>query len=301
MSSNAEHSYSNSQSQVKENEDKSFINAHKIVNNRSRLSVSERQIICKEKKVAEETSLRKSSLRSTRSNEFLSPLIEVIVESQVDISTVTMVSHNVLKKENKSLKMEKKQQNRKMKNVLRQNTQLKDENKSLAKEVKLLKSIINGKEERISCQNEIIDAERSKNDRLKSSLSKERRSRVINRGLANENRKLKVNMTEIISNLRKHQHMNDELIQLKEESEKRKAALEKTITIKNKCINELKNNMNVINESGDAALARRDRVIDRLSTELKEMKGAYKEISKNMKLLQKTNNRNKEKLIRTKE
>ena len=63
--------------------------------------------------------LRKLSFHSTRSNEFASPLKEVIVESQVDISTVTMVPRNALKKENKLLKREKKEQIRKVKNVVR--------------------------------------------------------------------------------------------------------------------------------------------------------------------------------------
>ena len=69
-------------------------------------------------------------------------------------------------------------------------------------------------------------------------------------------------MTDVISDLRKHQHMNDELIQSREELDKKKAALMKTLTMKDKCINELKRNMNTLNESGDAALARRDRLID---------------------------------------
>ena len=241
----------------KEEEDKSFIDAYKLVNERLRLSVSERDAMCEEKKVAEVTSLRKSSLRPPKNNKFVCPLKEVIAESQVDISAITMVSHNTLKKENNLLKREKKEQNRKVKNAVRQNSQLKDENKSLAKEVKLLKSMIDGNKETLSSRNEIIDAERSKNDRLKSSLNQERKSRVIDRGLANQNRKLKMNMTDIISNLRKHQHMNDELIQLREESDKMKAALEKTVTMKNKRINELRTNMNDMNESGDAALARR--------------------------------------------
>ena len=123
------------------------------------------------------------------------PLKEVITDSQIDISAVTMVSHQVLKKENNLLKKEKKEQNRKVKHVARQNSQLNDENQTLTKEVKLLKSIINGKTDRISFFYEIIEAERSKIDRLKSSLNQERKSRVIDRGLPSENRKLKVNMT----------------------------------------------------------------------------------------------------------
>ena len=53
-----------------------------------------------------------------------------------------------------------------------------------------------------------------------------------------------------------------------------------------------------MNDSGDAALARKDKVIDRLAAEVKEMKGASKEISKNMKLMLKSNNRNEDKLNR---
>ena len=49
-----------------EKEDKTFMNAYKLVNLKSRLSVSERDVICKEKKVVEVTSLRKLSLRLSK-------------------------------------------------------------------------------------------------------------------------------------------------------------------------------------------------------------------------------------------
>ena len=63
-------------------------------------------------------SLRKLSLRLARSNEFARPLEEVFVKLQVDISAVTVVSCNVLKKENKLLQREKKEQTRKVKNAV---------------------------------------------------------------------------------------------------------------------------------------------------------------------------------------
>ena len=218
-------SSSSSVENCNEKDDKTFINAYKLVNLKSRLSVSERYIMCKEKKVVEVTSSRKSSLRPSKSNKFVCPLKEVITDSQIDISTVTMVSHRVLKKKNNLLKREKKEQNRKVKHVARQNSQLKDENKTLTQDI----------------------------------------------------------------------------IQSREESDKKKAALVKTLTMKDKCINELKRHMNTLNESGDAALARRDRLIDRLSAELKEIKVASKEMTKSIKILQKTNDKKELKLTRTRE
>ena len=82
MQTQIEMHYSNSQSQVNKNEDKAFINSCKIVNDWSRLSIPEKEITFEEKKVTEEASLRKSSLRAARSNQFASLMKEIIAHSQ---------------------------------------------------------------------------------------------------------------------------------------------------------------------------------------------------------------------------
>ena len=58
--------------------------------------------------------------------------------------------------------------------------------------------------------------------------------------------------------------MNEELLELKNDTKKKKALLEKAIMLKDKCIVELKGNINLLNELRNTIVKQKDRIIERL-------------------------------------
>ena len=88
-----------------EKEDKNeFVNGYEVINNQKGLSVSEKELILKEKRTLEESLIKKVSLY----NKGLL-LNEIILDYKIDVSFLSILSNKILKNQNKSLKRKNKE------------------------------------------------------------------------------------------------------------------------------------------------------------------------------------------------
>lgn len=256
-------------------EARDFISKMKLSLDLKRISKDLKEQVVEDKKEIEGMMERKSSLRNHANKNVIPSSIVPNSDYDDDISslTLTISSNQYLVKNNKKLKkdLDRSQENNKLQN---------DAIKVLNSRIKTLESMVLKQHEIIEEKDYLLEAASSVKDKAQKRMQIERSSRLDMKSVAKESNQLKSIMKDVRAYASDLQQDYDMLETEMNVVLKRNSSLSSQLTKKSNKITELEENLRTIHRSNDAEIRRKDRIINRVSNEVRESKSKQKSLKK---------------------